>query len=311
MPRNAERGRGALLRLPRLLNLHHLELFYHVARNGGISRAVRAIPYGVQQPAVSSQILQLEQHLGAKLFNRTPFRLTSEGGELFAFISPFFDGLSSMENRLRSGVPLLRLAATEPMLRDHLPAVLRELRARHPKLQIALRSGYQSQLQDWLIDREIDLVVTALESRPPKGISSRPLLSLPLALLVPKRLRLRSASELWDRPRLDEPLISLPPTEVISRNFQRGLSDRRRTWTPSIVASSIDTVARYVAEGYGIGLAMVDGVATPRVKVLPLPDFPPVKIAVLWAGRPSPIVESTTEVISAYVRRRWPAFQPS
>src|SRR5579859_4106173 len=62
------------------MNIHHLELFYYVARHGGISRAVRHIPYGIQQPAVSSQILQLEEDLGKRLFERSPFRLTAAGG---------------------------------------------------------------------------------------------------------------------------------------------------------------------------------------------------------------------------------------
>ena len=37
------------------MNVHHLELFYYVARHGGISEAVRNMPYGIQQPAVSKQ----------------------------------------------------------------------------------------------------------------------------------------------------------------------------------------------------------------------------------------------------------------
>ena len=41
-----------------MLNIHHLELFYYVAKHGGIMAAVRNIPYGIQQPAVSGQILQ-------------------------------------------------------------------------------------------------------------------------------------------------------------------------------------------------------------------------------------------------------------
>ena len=45
------------------MNVHHLELFYYVARHGGISSAVRHMPYGIQQPAVSSQVLQLEKTL--------------------------------------------------------------------------------------------------------------------------------------------------------------------------------------------------------------------------------------------------------
>ena len=37
------------------MNVHHLELFYYVARHGGISRALQYMPYGIQQPAVSGQ----------------------------------------------------------------------------------------------------------------------------------------------------------------------------------------------------------------------------------------------------------------
>ena len=48
------------------MNIHHLELFYYVAKHGGIMEAVRQIPYGIQQPAVSSQIAQLEERFKAE-----------------------------------------------------------------------------------------------------------------------------------------------------------------------------------------------------------------------------------------------------
>jgi DNA-binding transcriptional LysR family regulator len=73
-----------------LMNVHHLELFYYVARHGGIMPAVRNIPYGIQQLAVSSQIAQLEEFLGATLFHRRPFVLTPEGEKLYELIRPFF-----------------------------------------------------------------------------------------------------------------------------------------------------------------------------------------------------------------------------
>ena len=50
------------------MNIHHLELFYYVARHGGITEAVRNIPYGIQQPAVSGQLIQLEEFLGRPCF---------------------------------------------------------------------------------------------------------------------------------------------------------------------------------------------------------------------------------------------------
>ena len=61
------------------MNVHHLELFYYVAKHQGISAAVRHIPYGIQQPAVSGQMLALESNLGVRLFERVPFRLTAPG----------------------------------------------------------------------------------------------------------------------------------------------------------------------------------------------------------------------------------------
>jgi len=72
------------------MNVHHLELFYYVAKHGGISAAVRHIPYGIQQPAVSGQMAALESNLGVRLFGRSPFRLTAAGRKLYSQIEAFF-----------------------------------------------------------------------------------------------------------------------------------------------------------------------------------------------------------------------------
>jgi DNA-binding transcriptional LysR family regulator len=291
-----------------MLNPHHLELYYYVARYGGISRAVRHIPYGIQQPAVSGQMLQLEQQLGTKLFVRTPFALTPEGEALFAYVRPFFENLGTIETQIRAGLaPQLRLGAAEPVLRDHLPTVLHDLRRTRPDLQLQLRSGYQLQLESWLLQREIDLAITAVDTRPPASLRRVSLTRLPLVLLVPRRSPLRSAEELWRRPTLDLPLVSPPATETISRHFQRGLARRKRVWAPAITASSLETVALFVAEGYGVGVT-VDGTTQHRgVRALPLEGFPAVEIVALWLGRPSPLVTATVEAMQAYAARRWPA----
>ena len=73
-----------------MLNIHHLELFYYVARAGGVTAALRIIPYGIQQPAVSAQLSRLEESLGTRLFHRRPFSLTPAGREIYEHIAPFF-----------------------------------------------------------------------------------------------------------------------------------------------------------------------------------------------------------------------------
>src|SRR5271165_5017818 len=84
-----------------IMNVHHLELFYYVAKHGGIMPAVRNIPYGIQQPAVSGQVAQLEEHLGVTLFQRRPFSLTPPGRKLYRAIEPFFSGLGELETELQ------------------------------------------------------------------------------------------------------------------------------------------------------------------------------------------------------------------
>src|SRR5204862_2270878 len=100
------------------MNIHHLELFYFVAKHGGVAAAVRNIPYGIQQPAVSGQIAKLEESLGTKLFQRRPFALSPAGLELFEFIKPFFDNIEIVgESCVRTGrrnyaLPRRRLCST-------------------------------------------------------------------------------------------------------------------------------------------------------------------------------------------------------
>jgi len=99
------------------MNIHHLELFYFVAKHGGIAAAVRNIPYGIQQPAVSGQIAKLEESLGTKLFQRRPFALSPSGLELFEFIKPFFDNIEIVGEKLRQNrSPQLRIAAPSIVL---------------------------------------------------------------------------------------------------------------------------------------------------------------------------------------------------
>ena len=65
-----------------MVNLHYLELFYHLACHRGISEAARKMPYGIQQSALSRQLIQLEEQIGTRLFERSTFRLSPAGERL-------------------------------------------------------------------------------------------------------------------------------------------------------------------------------------------------------------------------------------
>lgn len=291
-----------------MINIHHLELFYYVARFGGISAAVRQMPYGIQQPAVSGQILQLEENLGVTLFERQPFRLTPQGEELLAFIRPFFDQVEEVGERLRKNfAPQLRIGAAEPVLRLHLPAVIEKVKETHPGFRLGLRSGFQGELESWLEKGEIDLAVVPLKRKTPPHTRALRLVRLPLVLLAHRTAKLKSADQLWTRKKLDEPLIGLPPGEPISEAFQAGLQKRRLVWPFSVEASSLELITQYVANGsgFGVSIQMPEIIRHRDVRVLPLDGFEPLELGVLWRGEPSPLLRLALQHIHAYVRETW------
>ncbi len=282
------------------MNIHHLELFYYVARHGGIMPAVRNIPYGIQQPAVSAQVAHLEEYLGVTLFQRRPFALTPAGEKLYKFVVPFFSNLEKVASELQGGqARRIRIGASTIVLRDHAPRLVQWVRKKFTGLRVSLREGYPAYLQSLLERDEVDVVITLIEKKAPPGVHALALLELPLVLLVAKHSPVTSADQLWQRDKIEEPLISLPQGEAVCRNFQQRLNELGVDWFPSIEASSVDLIETYVANELGIGVS----VAVPRkvppvgVRVLPLPGFAPVVIGAMWRGQTTPLMQAFLEEV--------------
>ncbi len=222
------------------MNVHHLELFYYVAKHGGISAAARKMPYGIQQPAISEQLIQLEEHLGTTLFQRRPFQLSPEGAELFAFIEPFFGGLADAEGRLRrSGFQRLRIGAGKTVLKHHLPALLARLREKHPGVSLKLREAVEPTLFAELQSGDLDLIITAHQRVSEPGVTIEPLIEVPLALAVAAKTKLPPMASLFAADRIALPLIAQGMDETVMRVFQEELAARNCHWTPSFEVSTV------------------------------------------------------------------------
>ena len=247
------------------MNVHHLELFYYVAKHRGISAAVRHIPYGIQQPAVSGQMGKLEEDVGAKLFERAPFRLTPAGEQLFAHVRPFFAPLGPLAAALRAvAQPELRIGGSELVLRDYVPAVMRRVRARYPRGRLVHRTA------PW-----------------------------------------KDAAELWATKRMAEPLVGQPAATSVMQGFQRDLKRRRVVWPQAVEATSVELVMRYVANGEGFGVVNRVALASVKnraVRALPLDDFAPMRMAVLWRGEATPLVRAAVEEVQRHAHGAFPAW---
>lgn len=271
-------------------NLHHLELFYHVARAGGITAATRSMPYGIQQPAVSGQISSLEAELGVRLFQRRPFRLTPTGEELYGFLAPFFGKLPMVAASISGRASKhMRLSAPTMLIREHLPGVIVEMRKRQPDLELSLVEASRERSIELLEKEEVDLAVVEMEGKPPAQFHSRLLVELSPVLLLPPGLKKPrdGVGELAGKV----PLVRVPEATVLARLFEKGLGKSGLNWAPDIEVSSVDVVASYVAKGFGCGLSVdTPEMSLPkRITKMKLTSFPKMRIYAMWCGKIHPL----------------------
>lgn len=282
-------------------NLHHLELFYHVARSGGITAATRSMPYGIQQPAVSGQISTLESELGVRLFQRRPFKLTHAGTELYQFIEPFFSRLPTIADRIAGKASKhLRISAPVTLIRDHLPGIIGPIRQREPDLELSLVESTSAQSLDLLENEQVDLAIIEHEGKIPTGVHSMTLASLPLVILLPPGLK--SPRGGLQELVATQPLIRPSTATTVTRLFNKGLAKLGLDWPSRIEVNSIDLVNTYAAGGFGCGLSVsIPGLAFPRkTTVMPLPEFPKLVIAGIWKGKPHPLASELMEKLKSF-----------
>ncbi|MEM6886433.1 MAG: LysR family transcriptional regulator, partial [Verrucomicrobiota bacterium] len=258
-----------------------------------ISNACRHIPYGVQQPAVSSQLLKLEKDLGTRLFHRKPFNLTDAGQQLYDFAAPFFGQIDDVEKSIRGeALSRLRLAGPTQVMRNHLPYLLSELEDEFPDFQLRLFESDFENAKSLIERNEIDLAIAVDPGTAITGLRSATLIELPLALITPKRTQYKNVKEIIGAGAAGkERLISLRAGERIPALFTQTLRQMKRRWPVALEVGSTDMITNYVSNGLGIGITVRSpGNLFPKdVKVFELKAFPPLPILLLWRGELSGI----------------------
>lgn len=148
------------------LNYHHLRYFWAVARHGSLTRASRALR--VSQSAVSTQVQQLEEHLGHALFERVgkQLLLTEAGRIALDHADTIFalgdDLLGTLKTRGSQARQLVRIGALATLSRNFQLEFVKPLLGR-PDVELVLRSGRLTELLDGLTAHQLDVVLSNIE----------------------------------------------------------------------------------------------------------------------------------------------------
>jgi LysR family transcriptional regulator, hydrogen peroxide-inducible genes activator len=148
------------------LTLRQLRYFDALANHGRFGRAAAAC--GVSQPALSMQIKELEDVLGAALVERgaRQVRLTSLGEGVVPRVREILRSVNEMGDLARASrdklAGRLRIGMIPTIAPYFLPTAIANIGRRHPELDIHVREALTSTLIQELIEGRLDAAVVAL-----------------------------------------------------------------------------------------------------------------------------------------------------
>ena len=143
------------------MDLRHARTFVTVAELGTVSKA--ALRLRIAQPALSRQIIDLEQELGLQLFDRVGRRLllTGEGEQLLAGCRVLLNYASALKEQaelLRHGdTGILKIAGSPQHIESVLSQFLHRYAERYPNVQVKISEGTGSEILTLLERGEIHL----------------------------------------------------------------------------------------------------------------------------------------------------------
>jgi DNA-binding transcriptional LysR family regulator len=148
------------------MDFDQLQAFLEVARLKSFSRA--ALQVFRTQPAVSAQIRQLEEEVGARLFDRSPGKVAlTEAGRLFHATAQQLmrvrqeglQGIGDLGARPRGE---LHIAANEGSCLHVLPEVFAEFKRQNPEVQVRIQRGEHNEILEAVLENRVDFGVVSL-----------------------------------------------------------------------------------------------------------------------------------------------------
>lgn len=278
------------------MDLVALRIFKEVAESGGITRAARRL-HRVQS-SVTTRVQQLEQRLGAQLFERSGrgLHLTPQGRVLLGYAERLLDLSQEAESALMAGPPrgLLRLGALESSTASRLPPLFVAFHRELPDVRVELITGTNDALLAALLERRIEAAFMA-EAPAHAELSHQPLFAEKLVVITTlDHAPVRRAGDV-----AGDSVIAFPQGCAYRRVLERWLGAETLASVRVMELGSYHAIVACVAAGAGIAVmpeSVLDTVGVGHVARHTLPQ--------VLARRITPLVWRTAQQSPALVHLR-------
>lgn len=240
------------------MELRQLTYFVAVAEEGQFTRGSERV--AVAQPAVSTQIRQLESELGEPLFHRGPREATlTEAGQAFlpyarAALAAARDGREALAalHGLRSGQLRIGVSGT---LDDRVAEVLGTFHRTYPGVEIVLREQHNQPLIKAVADGEVEAAVVGLTGEPlPPRVDARVFAVEPLVAAVAPDNRLSRRTTITLGELGGQPMLALARGSGLRAVLEEACA--KAGFAPRVVAETgeLGSLARLAAQGLGVAV---------------------------------------------------------
>ncbi|MDI3324516.1 LysR family transcriptional regulator [Pontibacterium granulatum] len=294
------------------MTFRQLQVFKAVYQLQSYSKAGELL--GLTQPAVSSQIRQLEQSLDQPLFEYVGRRLfcTAAGERLAISINAIFTELGNLQSDLAAlkgqVAGDLRLVAVNTA-QYVVPYLLRAFLDLYPQISVSVKVVNRAAALQRLNDNNDDLVIMGLVPSD-KPLTSLPFLNNELVPVVPAGHPLLQMPQVTAQEFLDSQLLLRETGSGSRLALEQHCQQHRLRLKPSMELGSNDVLKQSVVAGLGVGvlpkISILSELELGKLKTVPVEGFPLRRswcVVYPQAKHPTPAMQAFLDYIQQNIKQ--------
>ena len=219
-----------------------------------------AVQLHISQSALSTQIARLEEHLAAKLFNRTTRSVSlTEAGESFSehasvLLRQAEEAVRAVRDTMALRHGKISVAALPSLAAAIVPRLLARFHQEYPKVRLFLTDKLSAEAFALVRDGKVDFALTAADPKQDDLVYEALTQDHFLLLCAPSHPLAQENAPIHLIETLGYPHISMSPKASVRQYVDKALLQHQIRFSPAFEVDYIATIGALLVEGLGIAV---------------------------------------------------------
>ena len=246
------------------INLELYKFFCEVAKQGNFTKAAEKLY--VSQSAVSQAIMQLEDRLGCKLFDRNTrgVQMTTEGKALFVYADNAVSLIKNAQDKITNMRSLkdgeIKIGASDTVCSLFLLPYLEKFNSMYPEIHISVVNRTSSELVRILKTGVIDIAFINLTFEDDTMLEITPVMQIQDCFVAGAKYAHLTKSVMNIKDLQEYPILMLEQNSASRKQMDLYLRSHGTEITPAIELESLSLLSEFAKIGLGIAATIKEDV---------------------------------------------------